>query len=415
MSTNQQEALASLKVLALIAKADGKLQEEEQIALTEAFKQLQPPPEGVTLESLLAVDEQIDQVLAQITTPEAQAAVYEAAYTMAKLGGTTPSEQQLLDTIRATFQLKEEVKYLESISVEQLQKISLADQVEPVTDTAQRDREIRDLILNCSIKTAILGLNPFPRLHLLPILAAYVQTFQMMRDIGAKWGHPKDQDALAIFGNISGGFGAFAAVFAARAMVSRIGRFVPFVGSSAAASFWFTQTWGMGQATNQFYARGRQMDAAALKKFFREAKKEGEAGYKAHAEAIAARQKATEPQIKALSENVKAGKITQQEYQVKMQEILSESNSLLSLQNKSEAIKNSPSNPEITLFSSRGKGVVEETITPEKPGRVRYQATSWPARLYHDAPVTLLPKDPVYVVGRQGLTLLVVPASDKVS
>lgn len=412
MSTNQQEALASLKVLALMAKADGELQEEEQIALGEAFKQLQPPPEGLTVENLLAADEQLDQVLAQITSPEAQAAIYEAAYAMAKLGGKVPSEEQLLEKIRATFNLKGEVEFLDNLSVEQLQKISPVDRVEAVPDKAQRTQEIQDLILNCSIQTAILGLNPFPRIHLIALLSAYVLTFQMMRNIGAKWGYPNDRDALGIFGSIFGGFGPFAAAFTARAMVSSVGRFVPFVGNSTAASFWFVQTWGIGQATNQFYANGRQMDAGALKKLFRDARKEGEAVYKGHAEAIAARQKATEPQIKAFSEDLKVGKITQQEYQVNIQEILSHSNTLVSQPNKNEAAKGALETSEIKLFPSRGNGTVEQTITSEKAGRVKYQATYWPARLYRNEPVTLEPNDKVYVVGRQGLTLLVVPVRD---
>ncbi len=414
MSTNQQEALASLKVLAFMAKADGELQEEEQIVLREAFRQLQPPPEGVTLENLLVVNEPIDPLLAQITSPEAQAAVYEAVYAMAKLSETSSlAEQQFLDKVRATFKLQEEVQFPESISVEQLRAISPPNQVEAVTDTAQRDREIQDLVLNRSIKTATLGLNPFPRLHLIAMLAAYVLTFQMIRDIGAKWGYPRDQDALLVIGNIFGGFGAFAAAFTARAMVFTVGRFVPFVGSAAAASYWFNQTWGLGQATNQFYASSRQMDAAALKKFFREARKEGDAVYKANAEAIAARQKVTEPQIEALSEDLKADKIAQQEYQVKIQEILSASNSLASVSKKSEPVKSAPTAHEIKLFPSTGTGTVAETITPEHPGRVRYQATYWPARLYRDEQITLVPNDKVQVVGRQGLTLLVVPVSNQ--
>lgn len=419
MSTNQQEALASLKVLAYMAKADGELQQEEQIAFADAFKQLQPPPEGITVESLLAVDEPIDQVLEQITSPIAQVAVYEAAYTMAKIGGTTPDEQQLLDKIRATFNLEETqlqesipaeqlqeipqpdqveavVDTLQQTSVEQLQEVSQPDKVEPVTDKAKPTKEIQSLILDYSIVAAILGLNPFPGLNLITTLVAYVLTLKMMRDIGAWWGYPKGQDTRAIVRNIFGGIGAFAAAYTAWATVSTIKLFVPFVGSVANASFLFTLTWAMGQATNQFYASGRQMDAAALQKVFREAKKEGETAYRANESAIAAKQKATEPQIKALSQDLAAGKITQKEYQTKIQEILSASTV-----------------HEIQLFSSSGTGVVEETITPEKPGRVRYRATYWPARLHNkDEQVTLHPKDPVYVLGRQGLTLLVVPVKE---
>jgi membrane protein implicated in regulation of membrane protease activity len=63
---------------------------------------------------------------------------------------------------------------------------------------------------------------------------------------------------------------------------------------------------------------------------------------------------------------------------------------------------------EITLFPEPFPGTVEETITSTQAGRVWYQATSWPARLYNsDDGVTLEPKTSVTVVGRQGLTALV--------
>lgn len=67
---------------------------------------------------------------------------------------------------------------------------------------------------------------------------------------------------------------------------------------------------------------------------------------------------------------------------------------------------------EITLFPEPVTGTVEEAITPNQPGRVRFQATSWPARLYNSEDrVTLTPESSVSVVGRQGITALVVPES----
>ncbi|AOX02502.1 hypothetical protein BJP34_26395 [Moorena producens PAL-8-15-08-1] len=67
--------------------------------------------------------------------------------------------------------------------------------------------------------------------------------------------------------------------------------------------------------------------------------------------------------------------------------------------------------PDSILFPQPGVGKVERTITPTKPGRVKFKATYWPARLCdHDSQVTLMPDDQVTVVGRHGITLLVVPA-----
>lgn len=71
-----------------------------------------------------------------------------------------------------------------------------------------------------------------------------------------------------------------------------------------------------------------------------------------------------------------------------------------------------PAPEEITLFPEPSPGKVEQTIATTQPGRVEFQATYWPARFYHcEGEVTLVPDDPVMVVGRQGITLLVVPVS----
>lgn len=98
---------------------------------------------------------------------------------------------------------------------------------------------------------------------------------KMIQDVGRKYGYPKGQDAVAIIASIFGGFGAFAAALASWTTITFIGFFVPVFGEFAATSFLFTLTWAVGQATNQFYLSGRQLNAAALKQAFLQAQKEG--------------------------------------------------------------------------------------------------------------------------------------------
>ena len=58
----------------------------------------------------------------------------------------------------------------------------------------------------------------------------------------------------------------------------------------------------------------------------------------------------------------------------------------------------------------KGKGKVEQEIKPLQPGRVYYRATYWPAQFSNlNCTAKVLPGDSVKVVGRQGLTLLVLP------
>ncbi len=61
------------------------------------------------------------------------------------------------------------------------------------------------------------------------------------------------------------------------------------------------------------------------------------------------------------------------------------------------------------MFSKAEVGVVEEKITADEPGRVKYKSTYWPAMLFRGNSMTLEPGQEVAVVGRQGITLLVRP------
>ena len=67
---------------------------------------------------------------------------------------------------------------------------------------------------------------------------------------------------------------------------------------------------------------------------------------------------------------------------------------------------------QITMFPKPSIGTVEQTITHHQSGRVKFQASYWPARLYQsDSPPAVFPGERVKVVGRQGITLLVVAVS----
>ncbi|WP_293334446.1 hypothetical protein [Microcoleus sp. CAWBG58] len=184
------------------------------------------------------------------------------------------------------------------------------------------NKEIRELIIDYAIGSAILGLNPLPGSMTVTLLVASVLLLKMMRDIGAKWGYPKGQDALAIGGNLFGGLGSFWVAFMAWISMYGLGVFVPFVGGFAMASSLFALTWRVGQATHLYYASGRQMDAAELKEVFDSSQPEGAALFEANIGAIASPAQVTENSIKSLTDDLINGKITQEEFQEKIKDIL---------------------------------------------------------------------------------------------
>lgn len=67
----------------------------------------------------------------------------------------------------------------------------------------------------------------------------------------------------------------------------------------------------------------------------------------------------------------------------------------------------------IEWFDCAKLSEVEQTITPHQRGRVRFMATSWFAQFYQpNGQTETLPGTSVRVIGRQGLTLLVMPVDE---
>ena len=278
MLIEPQEAIAGLKLLVCLAKADGKLHPGEAKILSEAWQkaqQISTLPEDITIENILAEEIQVEEILPQIVTPKTQTVLYEAAYVLAEIDGVAPEQKIILNKIAASFQLLERDLLPNNDSLTELAVESPHDFIEAIASQLVSVKEVRDLILDYGIGISILGFNPFPGINLITDTVACGLIIKMIRDIGSKWGYPKEQDAIAIIGSIFGGFGALLASIASWATISFVGLYLPIIGEFARASFFFTLTWAIGQATNQFYLSGRQLNAAALKQAFLKAQQEG--------------------------------------------------------------------------------------------------------------------------------------------
>ena len=64
----------------------------------------------------------------------------------------------------------------------------------------------------------------------------------------------------------------------------------------------------------------------------------------------------------------------------------------------------------VELFPQLFRATVTQTLSSTKPGRIRYRASFWPARFYGVGDRTTAPPGySVIAIGRQGITILVVP------
>ncbi len=121
-------------------------------------------------------------------------------------------------------------------------------------------RRVRDLILDYGLGISILGLIPLSRLFTVKLILAFGFILKMIWEISKLWRGSIGQDFLAKAGVFFGCLGALAMAFTAWLTFVGLGVFVPYLKGLAFAAALFTLTWGIGQAVNQFYASGDDLE-----------------------------------------------------------------------------------------------------------------------------------------------------------
>ncbi|PZU96189.1 MAG: hypothetical protein DCE90_10640 [Pseudanabaena sp.] len=316
---NQQEVLASFQVLVSMAKADGKLLEEEVASLVDTFEEINLP-DGITVDKLLSeTDQSIEALLNQINSETAQEMVYQSACAMANIDGECSAEERaLLDKIGATFsnsKLWGKQEWLETLE-RRSQKSSISEQVRQIDDPEKRAVEVEGITTDACFLNAVLGAFPIPGIAIAFDMLIYWNQLDLAQAIGQSWGYDRNREDFrkAIFGSLG--------ITGTRIAVSNLAKLVPVFGMVVGATTAFASTWALGKVANEYFASGGEMDAFSLRQAFKKAKKEGEAIYKTKADEIAAKKREIEPQVQLLNEELKAGVISPDEYQEKLKALL---------------------------------------------------------------------------------------------
>lgn len=311
---NQEEIIASIQLLVHMAKADGKLLTEERESLVQSLEGLSLP-EGFNIDRLLEEDPPLEEILKKITSETAREAAYQAAYLMAHIDGNCcPAEQRLLDRIAAEFAGFQPFGYeawLENLE-KRAKRSDLSAQMRRITDTKQRQLEVEQLITDACFFAAVFGAFPIPGVAIILDLLIYWNQLSLVQAIGERWGYTAANEDLkkALFGSW--------ALTGARIAFSNVAKLVPIVGAVTGAAAAYATTWAIGKAANQYYSQGGKMDKFQLQEAFKQAKREGEARYQQQAETISARQKELQPQIEQLTQDLRAGKISLEEYRERL-------------------------------------------------------------------------------------------------
>ncbi|MEN9213634.1 MAG: hypothetical protein Q6J44_03735 [Gloeomargarita sp. DG02_4_bins_56] len=318
MSLASREALASIKVLIFMARADGIFRAEEEEILLETCETLELPPD-VSLLDLVRQEIDLEAELAQITSPAAREQVYSAALALACADrDRSVEEREVLARIRNAFAMTGDQTDRLQRWLEDTRSTLLPAQIAPIDDPGERNQKIEQLIQNYAIFTAVLGAFPIPGLAVVVDLAVLTFQLKMIEEIGRYWGYSTNRkDAELLRDGMVGGIG----VSLFRIAVSNAVKLIPGWGSVVGASLSYASTWAFGKVANQYYASGGKLDAESLQAAFKQARQEGEQEYKKKQAFINQQQKAHAAKITALHQQLQSGAITQEQYEQQLQEL----------------------------------------------------------------------------------------------
>lgn len=313
MAVTEQEVMASFRMLVCVARADGKMSDEERATLESAMSGV-PMPKGMTVQTLLDEDANLDGLLKQIQSPEAREQAYQAAQSLANIDGfCSPEEAKLLERIKAALQIPDEKVTLTKRILGEAKDTFLPSNIQAIADPVRRKKEIDEDILKYSILNAVLGAFPVPLVDIAVNLASIAVQLKMVRDIGQYHGHQVTRDSAK---SLLAGLGASGG---ARIAVISLCKFVPLWGSAVGAVGNFASTWAVGRIADRWFAGGCKDDMAVLRDAFKQAEKDGKKEYEKNRSRVEAQKAENAAKLKTYAEELKAGTISQAEYEAKVE------------------------------------------------------------------------------------------------
>ncbi|MBX3206615.1 MAG: TerB family tellurite resistance protein [Labilithrix sp.] len=318
MSIAENEALASLRILVAVARADGTVHNDERKSLAAALESLELPG-GASVEALLAEDVDVDAELRVLTSADAREQIYRSAYFMAYADGTcTKEEQALLDRIAAaTDPSPAQRESLDRMFVGRAKGGEPPLRVARIDDPARRAEEVKRRVLRHAVLAAALGAFPVPGLAIATDLAVIAVQLKMIRDVGGLWGHVVDrQAAKSILYGVGLGTGA-------RLAVNNLAKLLPGWGSVIGATTSFASTYGLGAVIERLFAGGREepADAEALRAEFKKAEADAKAVYADQKDVILQSQRENKATLDSLTKDLEAGAISQEEFDARVAEL----------------------------------------------------------------------------------------------
>ena len=311
MTMTDREALAGLRLLVAVARADGVVRDEEKEAITAALE-----GRAESLDAILEGKFDLEEEIRAISSADARVEAYRSAYALANADGSCSTEErEILEKIRAGFNL--DVKHASMMDrlFKETKETVLPSAIDKIDDPARRSKEIKQDTLKYSVLSGVLGAFPVPGLAIATDLAVIALQGKLVRDIGQYYGHKMDKQAAT---TLLAGLGVGTA---ARIAVTNLVKLVPVWGSAVGAASSFAATYALGKVIEKYFEGGAKGDIASLKAMFKSAEKEGKKEFEANKDAIAEKKEASKAALDALNKSLEKGEITQSEYEKRAAEL----------------------------------------------------------------------------------------------
>jgi tellurite resistance protein/uncharacterized protein (DUF697 family) len=291
MSVNTREAEASLRILACVAMADGKIHDNERTALTVALESLATMEDEMTnpimtVDQLLATSkpEELPSYIKAVIAPDARELAYNTAFAMANVDGDCDTTEQLvLNQLQTAFNLKpRKIDRLLSILRNMRQSFHRDTPVSPEFDLSKREQAIEHLAMHYATLCAMFWVFPSLDVAIAPDILVITYQCQMIREVAICWQNDGSQvDAYRILSMITGGI----APTGVRDTISNLTKMPPVGASLTGVATTFANTWALTVTVNKYFAKlstGETIDMQGMKTAFQQSRERGAELYKAN-------------------------------------------------------------------------------------------------------------------------------------
>jgi uncharacterized protein (DUF697 family) len=269
-------------------------------------------PDGMTLDTLVAENNDPMLLAQEIKSPEARDYTYASLYSLAYCDRElSEPEQVLLATLRGAWNIQksEEDGLRRALDVSNKVDRPAGPSQDEVPDEKKREAAFNRLLTKYCVLTGLTGAIPVP---LVPDLLVVPIQVKMVYDVGSLFGQKIDKKTVQLmFETLGVGTGA-------RIGISALSKLVPGWGSVVGATSSFATTFALGKVAQIYFRSQGQTSIESLKTMFQEQRERGKEEYQKQKPALDEAQKTHAQTLRQLAFDLQAGKITQEEYEQKV-------------------------------------------------------------------------------------------------